>query len=88
MQSGTVVASDTSRCGFAAALEGIEEEKREAAFVMGVRVVESAAPVDVRDAGERSLEPAGALIVIAFSIEVYLAWLPWTGCRRTCQQLP
>jgi DNA-binding LacI/PurR family transcriptional regulator len=66
VQSVTVLASNTSLYGFAAALEGIEEATREAGFGMGVRVVESATPAEVRDAVERALEPAGALIVVAF----------------------
>lgn len=66
VQSVNVLASNTSLYGYVAALEGIEEATREAGFDMGVRVVESAAPADVRDAVERALEPAGALIVIAF----------------------
>jgi DNA-binding LacI/PurR family transcriptional regulator len=66
VQSVNVLTSNTSLYGFVAALEGIEEASREAGFDMGVRVVESAAPADVRDAVERALEPAGALIVIAF----------------------
>jgi DNA-binding LacI/PurR family transcriptional regulator len=66
VQSVTVLASNTSLYGYAAALEGIEEATREAGFGMGVRVVESVAPADVRAAIERALEPAGALIVIAF----------------------
>ncbi|HYA44259.1 MAG TPA: LacI family DNA-binding transcriptional regulator [Acidimicrobiales bacterium] len=66
VQSVTVLASNTSLYGFAAALEGIEETTREAGFGMGVRVIESIAPSDVRDAVERALEQAGALVVIAF----------------------
>jgi DNA-binding LacI/PurR family transcriptional regulator len=66
VQSVTVLVSNTSLYGFRAGLEGIEEATREAGFGMGVRVVESDAPADVREAVERSLEPAGALIVIAF----------------------
>jgi DNA-binding LacI/PurR family transcriptional regulator len=66
VQSVTVLASNTSLYGFAAALEGIEEQTREAGFAMGVRVVESVAASDVSDAVRRALDPAGALIVIAF----------------------
>jgi DNA-binding LacI/PurR family transcriptional regulator len=66
VQSVTVLASNTSLYGFAAALEGIEEATRESGFAMGVRVVESTTPADVRDAVERAIEPAGAIIVIAF----------------------
>lgn len=66
VQSVTVLASNTSLYGFAAALEGIEEATRESGFVMGVRVVEPDTPAGVRDAVERAVEPAGAIIVIAF----------------------
>ncbi len=66
VESVTVLASNTSLCGFAAALGGIEESARRAGFAMGVRVVESAVPSEVSDAVERAIEPGGALIVIAF----------------------
>jgi DNA-binding LacI/PurR family transcriptional regulator len=66
VQSVTVLTSNTSLYGQSAALEGIEEATREAGFAMGVRVIEHGALADVRDAVERALEPAGALIVIAF----------------------
>ncbi len=66
VQSVTVLLSNTSLYGFTAALEGIEEATREAGFGLGVRVVESVARADVQDAVERALEPASALIVIAF----------------------
>ena len=66
VQSVTVLTSNTRLYGFAAALEGIEEATRAAGFALGVRVVESGTPGDVRDAVERAIEPAGALIVIAY----------------------
>ncbi|HTX01730.1 MAG TPA: LacI family DNA-binding transcriptional regulator [Acidimicrobiales bacterium] len=66
VQSVTVLVSNTSLYGYAAALQGIEEATREVGFGMGVRVIESVKPADVREAVERALEPAGALIVIAF----------------------
>ncbi|MGA2806037.1 MAG: substrate-binding domain-containing protein [Acidimicrobiales bacterium] len=66
VQSVTVLTSNTRQYGFAAALEGIEEATRAAGFALGVRVVESGTPADVRDAVERAIEPAGALIVIAY----------------------
>ena len=68
VQSVTVLASNTSLYGFAAALEGIEEATRRVGFGMSVRVVDSVVPADVRDAVERALEPAGALIAIAFDL--------------------
>jgi DNA-binding LacI/PurR family transcriptional regulator len=66
VQAVTVLASNTSLYGFSAALEGIEEATREAGFGMGVRVVDSIDQADVREAVHHALEPAGALIVIAF----------------------
>jgi len=66
VQSVTVLASNTRLYGFMASLEGIEEATRAAGFAMGVRVVESATPQDVRDAVGRAIQPAAALIVIAF----------------------
>jgi DNA-binding LacI/PurR family transcriptional regulator len=66
VQSVTVLASNTRLYGFVAALEGIEEATRAAGFAMGVRAIESAAPQDVHDAVARAIEPAAALIVIAF----------------------
>jgi DNA-binding LacI/PurR family transcriptional regulator len=66
VQSVTVLTADTRRHGYAAALEGIEEASRAAGFAMGVRVVESGTQSAVRDAVERAIEPAGALIIIAY----------------------
>ena len=66
IQSVTVLASNTSLYGFAAALEGIEEASREAGFGMGFRVVEARSAAEMRAAVEHAIEPAGALIVIAF----------------------
>jgi len=66
VQSVTVLCSNTSLYGFAAALEGIEEATREVGFGMGFRAVEALSPADMRDAVEHAIEPAGALIVIAF----------------------
>jgi DNA-binding LacI/PurR family transcriptional regulator len=66
VQSVTVLGSNTSLYGFAAPLEGVEEASRDAGFGMGFRALESLNPADMRDAVERAIEPAGALIVIAF----------------------
>ena len=66
VQSVTVLASNTTLYGFSASIEGVEEAAREAGFGMGVRVLESASSADVRAAVEHALEPAGAIIVIAF----------------------
>jgi DNA-binding LacI/PurR family transcriptional regulator len=52
--------------GFAAALEGIEEATREVGFGMGFRAVETLDRAEMCEAVERAIEPAGALIVIAF----------------------
>ena len=62
----TVLTSNTTRYGYASALQGIEEAARAAGFAVGVRVVESADPGVVADALARAIEPGTALIVIAF----------------------
>jgi len=64
--SVTVLTPNTTLYGYTAALQGIEEAGRATGFAVGVRVVESAAPPEVRDAVARAVEPGGALIVIAY----------------------
>jgi DNA-binding LacI/PurR family transcriptional regulator len=66
VQSVTVLASNTSLYGFAAALEGIEEATREVGFGMGFRALDAMGGAEMRDAVERAIEPATALIVIAY----------------------
>jgi DNA-binding LacI/PurR family transcriptional regulator len=66
VQSLTVLTSDTSLYGYAGTLAGIEEAARAADFTVGVRVLDSADPDHVRDAVNRSIEAAGALVVVAF----------------------
>ena len=66
VQSVTVLVSNTRLYGPAAALEGIEESSRAAGLAMGVRVIEPGTPESVRDMVERAIEPAGALVVIAY----------------------
>jgi DNA-binding LacI/PurR family transcriptional regulator len=65
-QSVTVLTPNTTLYGYQAALQGIEEAARAAGFAVGVRVVESARPVEVADAVTRAIEPGGSLIVIAY----------------------
>jgi len=65
-ESVTVLTSNTTLYGYAAALQGIEEAARAAGFAVGVRVVEAGAHAVVRDAVARAVEPGAALIVIAF----------------------
>jgi DNA-binding LacI/PurR family transcriptional regulator len=65
VQSVTVLTFNTSLYGFAAAIEGIEEETRLKHFAMGIRVVESGQEEDLRDILD-GIGPATALIVIAF----------------------
>jgi DNA-binding LacI/PurR family transcriptional regulator len=63
----TVVTSDTMLYGYAATLQGIEEAARLQGLAVGVRVVESEKPVDVRHAVEYVSDPsAGSVIVVAF----------------------
>lgn len=65
--SVTVVIADTTLYGYASTLRGIEEAARPAGLAVGVRVVESDRPVDVRHAVEYVSEPnAGGVVVIAF----------------------
>lgn len=64
----TVLTSNTTRYGYASALQGIEEAARSAGITVGVRVVESAAPDVVTDALARAIEPATVLIVLAFDV--------------------
>jgi len=69
VQAVTVLTSNTTLFGQRSVLQGIEEAARAADFAMGVRVIESADPVVVRDTVERSIERGGALIVVAFDQE-------------------
>ncbi len=62
----TVLTSDTTRYGYAASLQGIEEAARAAGFAMGIQVLESAAGGQIADAVQRATEPGTALIVMAY----------------------
>jgi DNA-binding LacI/PurR family transcriptional regulator len=63
----TVVTADTMLYGYAGTLQGVEEAARQRGLAVGVRVVESAEPLDVRTAVEYvSDSSAGGVIVIAF----------------------
>jgi DNA-binding LacI/PurR family transcriptional regulator len=62
----TVLTSDTTRFGYAATLQGIEEAARATGFALGIRVLESASPAQVIDAVERAVDPGTALIVMAY----------------------
>jgi len=66
LQSVTVLATSTSLWGYSAAIQGIEEATRTVGFGMGFRKIEEASPKNMRAAAEYAVEPAGALIVIAF----------------------
>jgi DNA-binding LacI/PurR family transcriptional regulator len=68
-QSVTVVTPNTTLYGPRAALQGIEQAARAAGFAVGVRVVESTprSPAEeISDAVARTIEPGGAVIVIAY----------------------
>jgi DNA-binding LacI/PurR family transcriptional regulator len=67
VQSVTVLTADTTRYGYRAGLQGIEEAARAAGFAVGIRVLDSPDPADVGDAVARAVEPGGALIVIAYN---------------------
>ncbi|WP_410643914.1 LacI family DNA-binding transcriptional regulator [Amycolatopsis sp. lyj-346] len=63
----TVVIADTTLYGYASTLRGIEEAARLRGFAVGVRVVESDRPDDVRQAVEYVNDPhAGGIVVVAF----------------------
>ena len=65
--SVTVVVANTTLYGYASTLQGIEEAARSAGLAVGVRVVESDSPADVRSAVEHvSDHNAGGVVVIAF----------------------
>lgn len=59
----TVLTSDTTRYGYAASLQGIEEAARAAGFAMGIQVLEGG---QITDAVQRATEPGTALIVMAY----------------------
>jgi DNA-binding LacI/PurR family transcriptional regulator len=60
----TVLTSDTTRYGYAASLQGIEEAARAAGFAMGIQVLEAGG--QITDAVQRATEPGTALIVMAY----------------------
>lgn len=63
----TVVTADTMLYGYASTLQGIEEAARQRGLSVGIRVVESDRPADVRSAAEYVGDPsAGGVIVVAF----------------------
>jgi DNA-binding LacI/PurR family transcriptional regulator len=62
----TVLTSDTTRFGYAATLQGIEEAARASGFAVGIRVLESASASQITDTVQRAVEPGTALIVVAY----------------------
>jgi DNA-binding LacI/PurR family transcriptional regulator len=63
----TVVTANTTLYGYASVLQGVEEAARLMGLAVGVRVVESDAPADVRHAVEYVSDPsAGSVVVVAF----------------------
>lgn len=63
----TVVTSNTVLYGYAATLQGVEEAARAEGMAVGVRVIESAEPAEVKQAVEYvSDASAGSVVVIAF----------------------
>lgn len=63
----TVVIANTTLYGYASTLQGIEEAARLGGLAVGVRVVESDRPDDVRQAVDYVSDPnAGGVVVIAF----------------------
>jgi DNA-binding LacI/PurR family transcriptional regulator len=65
----TVLTSNTTRYGYAATLQGIEEAARAARFSVGICVLDSPESGAVRAMVEAACDPtAGAVIVIAFDL--------------------
>jgi len=65
----TVLTSNTTLYGYAATLQGIEEAARASGFSVGIRVLDSPEPADVKATVEREVDPAvGSVIVIAFDV--------------------
>lgn len=62
----TALASNTTLYGYASILQGIEEAARVAGYAVGIRVLESEEPGEIRDAVDRATDPGTALIVIAY----------------------
>lgn len=63
----TVVTSNTTLYGYAGVLQGVEEAARLAGLAVGVRVIESESPDDVRHTIEYVSDPsAGSVVVVAF----------------------
>jgi DNA-binding LacI/PurR family transcriptional regulator len=63
----TVVTANTMLYGYASVLQGIEEAARLMGLAVGVRVVESDDPADVRQAVDYVTDPsAGRVVVVAF----------------------
>ncbi|MGP4096838.1 LacI family DNA-binding transcriptional regulator [Nonomuraea sp. KM90] len=63
----TVVTSNTMLYGYAATLQGLEEAARAEGMAMGIRVVESAEPAEVKQTVDYvSDASAGGVVVIAF----------------------
>lgn len=65
VQSVTVLTDNTTLYGRSESLRGIEEAARAAGFTVGIRVVETEDPAEIREAISRATEPRSALIVIA-----------------------
>ncbi|MEN3308173.1 MAG: hypothetical protein V7603_4375 [Micromonosporaceae bacterium] len=67
--SVTVLTSNTTRYGYAATLQGIEEAGRAAGFSVGIFVLDSAEPAAVRATVEVASDPIeGAVIVLAYDL--------------------
>jgi DNA-binding LacI/PurR family transcriptional regulator len=63
----TVVTANTTLYGYASLLQGVEEAGRMLGLAVGVRVVESESPADVKHAVEYVTDPtAGNVVVVAF----------------------
>ncbi|RDG39086.1 LacI family DNA-binding transcriptional regulator [Streptomyces corynorhini] len=88
-RSVTVLTANTTHYGYAAILQGIEEEARRAAYSLGIAVLESADESAVRAVVRRAADTGGGLVVIAYdpagvaALRAVPAGLPVVGVVET-----
>ncbi|WP_408055278.1 LacI family DNA-binding transcriptional regulator [Streptomyces paludis] len=88
-RSVTVLTANTTHYGYAAILQGIEEEARRSAYSLGIAVLESADESAVRAVVQRAADTGGGLVVIAYdpagvgALRAVPAGLPVVGVVET-----
>jgi DNA-binding LacI/PurR family transcriptional regulator len=93
-QSITVLTANTTHHGYASVLQGVEEAARNAAYRVGISVLESADEQTVTAAVQRAGDSVGGLIVIAYDPAGVAALaaadpdLPVVGVVETPSQVP